>query len=181
MYTQNDFQKVKSSTRTRLNSGNCVTRETYDANRTLKKGVKGSDVSELQTWLTKFGYLNDQIDGDFGSKTKKAVEAFQKANGLTIDGEYGKQAHVAMQVLIEKAQEKLPETKVGQIVVTGSSVNVRYGDTTEYDKIGTVKKGEKLTFVLNEEKKPIVSVNGWYAVYFNNLIGWISGKYAKQV
>lgn len=149
--------------------------------RTLKKGVKGSDVSELQTWLTKFGYLNDQIDGDFGSKTKKAVEAFQKANGLTIDGEYGKQAHVAMQALIEKAQEKLPETKVGQIVVTGSSVNVRYGDTTDYDKIGTVKKGEKLTFVLNEEKKAIVSVNGWYAVYFNGFIGWISGKYAELV
>ena len=149
--------------------------------RTLKKGMKGSDVSELQTWLTKFGYLNDQIDGDFGSKTKKAVEAFQKANGLTADGEYGKQSHAAMQVLIDKAQEKLPETKVGQIVVTGSSVNVRYGDTTDYDKIGTVKKGEKLTFVLNEEKKAIVSVNGWYAVYFNGFIGWISGKYVESV
>lgn len=149
--------------------------------RTLKKGMKGSDVSELQTWLTKFGYLNDQIDGDFGSKTKKAVEAFQKANGLTADGEHGKQSHAAMQVLIDKTQEKLPETKVGQIVVTGSSVNVRYGDTTGYDKIGTVKKGEKLTFVLNEEKKAIVSVNGWYAVYFNGFIGWISGKYAELV
>lgn len=149
--------------------------------RILKKGMKGSDVSELQTWLTKFGYLNDQIDGDFGSKTKTAVKKFQKASGLTEDGEYGKQSHVAMQALIEKTQEKLPETKVGQIVVTGSSVNVRYGDTTEYDKIGSVKKGEKLTFVLNEEKKPIVSANGWYAVYFNDLIGWISGKYAQLV
>ena len=149
--------------------------------RLLKKGAKGPDVSELQTWLTKFGYLNDQIDGDFGSKTKKAVEAFQKASGLTADGEYGKQSHATMQVLIDKAKEQLPETKVGQIVVTGSSVNVRYGDTTDYDKIGTVKKGEKLTFVLNEEKKVIVSANGWYAVYFNGFIGWISGKYAEIV
>lgn len=147
--------------------------------RVLKKGAEGSDVSELQTWLTKFGYLNDQIDGDFGSKTKKAVEAFQKANGLTADGEYGSQSHKAMLALIEKEQEKLPETKVGQIEVTGNSVNIRYGDGTNYDKIGTANKGEKITFVLNEKKEPIISVNGWYAVYFNNLIGWISGKYAK--
>lgn len=149
--------------------------------RLLKKGTKGSDVSELQTWLTKFDYLNDKIDGDFGSKTKKAVEAFQKANGLTADGEYGQQTHNAMLVLIEKAQQQIPTTKVGQIVVTGSSVNVRYGDTTDFNKIGTVKKGEKLTFVLNEEKKPIISSNGWYAVYYRDFIGWISGKYAEIV
>jgi hypothetical protein len=150
-------------------------------NRVLKKGTKGSDVSELQTWLTKFGYLNDKIDGDFGSKTKKAVEAFQKANGLTADGEYGQQTHKAMLVLIEKAQQQIPTTKVGQIVVTGSSVNVRYGDTTDFNKIGTVNKGEKLTFVLNEEKKPIISSNGWYAVYYGDFVGWISGKYAEIV
>ena len=159
--------------------------------RLLKKGVKGSDVSELQTWLTKFGYLNDKIDGDFGSKTKKAVEAFQKANGLTADGEYGSQSHKAMLALIEsqkvveeekeeeKKEEQKPEVKEGQIVVTGSSVNIRRGDGTNFEKIGTVNKGEKLSFVLNEEKKAIVSVNGWYAVHFENSIGWISGKYVK--
>ena len=159
--------------------------------RLLKKGAKGSDVSELQTWLTKFGYLNDQIDGDFGSKTKKAVEKFQKANALTADGEYGSQSHKAMlkliesQTVIEKEEEKKeepkPEVKEGQIVVTGSSVNIRRGDSTNFEKIGTVNKGEKLSFVLNEDKKAIISVNGWYAVYFENSIGWISGKYAKQV
>lgn len=161
--------------------------------RLLKKGAKGSDVSELQTWLTKFGYLKDIIDGDFGSNTKKAVEKFQKANGLTADGEYGPQSHKAMLALIEsqkvaeeekeeeKKEEQKPTVKEGQIVVTGSSVNIRRGDSTNFEKIGTVNKGEKLSFVLNEEKKAIVSINGWYAVHFENSIGWISGKYAEQV
>lgn len=151
--------------------------------RLLKKGAKGSDVSELQTWLTKFGYLNDIIDGDFGSKTKAAVEKFQKANGLTADGEYGQQSHKAMLALVEAQtpEEKEEEKKEGQIVVTGSSVNIRRGDNTNFEKIGTVNKGEKLSFVLNGEKKAIVSTNGWYAVYFENNIGWISGKYTELV
>lgn len=147
--------------------------------RLLKKGVKGSDVSELQTWLTKFGFLKDKIDGDFGSKTQTAVKKFQKANSLTADGEYGAQSHKAMLELIEDSQEEIVTTQEGQLIVTGDSVNIRQGDGTNFEKIGSVNKNEKLSFVLNEEKKPIISNNGWYAVYYNKTIGWISGKYAK--
>lgn len=57
--------------------------------RTLKKGCKGDDVKALQTELTKLGYLNDVIDGDFGKNTLAAVKAFQKAKGLEVDGLVG--------------------------------------------------------------------------------------------
>lgn len=52
----------------------------------LKKGSKGADVIELQKRLIELGYLDDVVDGFFGNKTKAAVEAFQKNNGLEITG-----------------------------------------------------------------------------------------------
>lgn len=59
--------------------------------RLLKMGTKGIDVKLLQDQLTKKGYELGKIDGDFGSKTKKAVEHFQADNDLAVDGIVGKQ------------------------------------------------------------------------------------------
>ena len=53
---------------------------------TLSKGSKGSAVIELQTRLTELGYMDSEIDGDYGNKTKTAVQLFQKNAGLTTSG-----------------------------------------------------------------------------------------------
>ena len=60
--------------------------------RNLKKGMKGTDVKELQEKLIALGYDLGKYgaDGDFGAKTDAAVRAFQKDNKLTIDGIVGK-------------------------------------------------------------------------------------------
>lgn len=55
----------------------------------LRRGSKGEDVRKLQQRLMELGFLNGNIDGSFGSQTYSAVLAFQKANGLTRDGEAG--------------------------------------------------------------------------------------------
>ncbi len=55
----------------------------------LKKGADGADVELLQHALAAKGFSPGTIDGDFGSKTVKAVKAFQKASGLTADGIVG--------------------------------------------------------------------------------------------
>ena len=52
-------------------------------------GDRGEDVRRMQQALTDQNYLNSKVDGIFGQKTKKAVEDFQKANGLTVDGVAG--------------------------------------------------------------------------------------------
>lgn len=49
----------------------------------LVKGDEGSDVVRLQQRLSELGYLNDKIDGKFGSNTAAAVRDFCIANGLT--------------------------------------------------------------------------------------------------
>lgn len=55
----------------------------------LKKGSKGTQVKRLQEYLNWFGNYGLVVDGDFGTKTDKAVRDFQKRTGLTVDGIFG--------------------------------------------------------------------------------------------
>ncbi|MBD5524584.1 MAG: glycoside hydrolase family protein [Lachnospiraceae bacterium] len=62
----------------------------------LKEGDKGSDVKELQQLLNKKGY-HLVCDGIFGKKTLETVKAFQRANGLSVDGVAGDKTWAALQ------------------------------------------------------------------------------------
>lgn len=55
-----------------------------------KKGMEGVQVKGLQTMLKEYGYYSATIDGKFGDKTEASVKAFQKAEGLDVDGIVGK-------------------------------------------------------------------------------------------
>ncbi len=65
----------------------------YTANRSYSKlelGDKGNNVRKLQNALIELGYLPaGSADSAYGYQTYNAVKAFQKANGLTIDGVAG--------------------------------------------------------------------------------------------
>lgn len=54
-----------------------------------KRGMKGVQVKGLQEMLKGYGYYTANCDSDFGSKTEAAVKAFQRAEGLTVDGIVG--------------------------------------------------------------------------------------------
>lgn len=58
-------------------------------NDTLIYGSRGSVVSDLQSTLKSLGYSPGPVDGIFGGLTLAAVEAFQLARGLTVDGKVG--------------------------------------------------------------------------------------------
>lgn len=53
---------------------------------TLRRGSTGAAVKELQQLLKDAGVYTATIGGNFGSKTDAAVRAFQRANGLLVDG-----------------------------------------------------------------------------------------------
>ena len=55
----------------------------------FKKGDTGTQVKYLQKFLNWYGDYGLSVDGDFGAKTDVAVEKFQKATGLTVDGLFG--------------------------------------------------------------------------------------------
>ena len=55
----------------------------------LKKGAKGDQVKALQALLNGYGFSCGAVDGSFGAATDKAVRAYQKAKGLSVDGSVG--------------------------------------------------------------------------------------------
>lgn len=55
---------------------------------TLKRGSKGTQVTNLQKFLKWCGYSID-VDSSFGSKTETIVKQYQKDYGLTVDGIWG--------------------------------------------------------------------------------------------
>ncbi|MGN0779815.1 MAG: peptidoglycan-binding protein [Aristaeellaceae bacterium] len=55
----------------------------------LKRGMSGQLVRDLQKRLKELGYYTGSVDGDFGAATEAAVQEFQQANGLTVDGKAG--------------------------------------------------------------------------------------------
>jgi Putative peptidoglycan binding domain/Peptidase family M23 len=69
---------------------------TQQPNRILRKGDRGSDVMRLQQLLTVAGSDPGPADGIFGSKTHAAVEGFQQAAGLTVDGLVGSMTRKAL-------------------------------------------------------------------------------------
>ena len=56
--------------------------------RVLERGMKGSDVLELQRQLAELGY-GVKPDGVFGPETERAVKQFQADFNLTVDGIVG--------------------------------------------------------------------------------------------
>ncbi len=51
-----------------------------------KYGSRGSEVTQIQTKLKRWGYYKGNIDGIYGSQTVEAVKYFQRKNGLAVDG-----------------------------------------------------------------------------------------------
>ena len=63
---------------------------------TLRFGSNGPMVEYLQLALTRAGYNPGQIDGIFGRRTLSALEAFQRSNGLAVDGIAGRNTWAAL-------------------------------------------------------------------------------------
>lgn len=61
--------------------------------RTLRQGMTGTDVMEVQSVLRKMGYDTGPADGVFGPAAKEAVAAFQRRFGLAPDGVVGPETY----------------------------------------------------------------------------------------
>ena len=62
----------------------------------LRQGASGQDVEYLQTLLCDVGQ-GIAVDGKFGPATTQAVKAFQKTQGLTVDGIVGAKTWAALE------------------------------------------------------------------------------------
>lgn len=130
--------------------------------RILKKGMSGTDVKELQTRLLALGYSLPKYgaDGDYGSETVTAVKSFQKANGLTVDGEFGP-ASLAALIVAEKT-----------VSIVNGNCNVREEGNTSGKILGVAREGEVYAYGGETNNA------GWNKIIYNNVEGWVSGKYS---
>ena len=67
---------------------------------TLRRGMYGTPVQEMQQALKDQGYFAGVADGYFGEGTENAVKSFQRYNGLQVDGAAGP---ATLRVLFEGA------------------------------------------------------------------------------
>jgi len=65
--------------------------------RPLRTGSRGADVRRLQELLTGLQHGPGPVDGIFGSKTDRAVRAFQSDRGLAVDGVVGRVTRGALE------------------------------------------------------------------------------------
>jgi peptidoglycan hydrolase-like protein with peptidoglycan-binding domain len=64
---------------------------TFAGGRAILSGRNGFDVVFLQALLTRLGYYTGRLTGYYDAATISAVEAFQGASGITVDGVVGPQ------------------------------------------------------------------------------------------
>ena len=143
-------------------------------------------VYALQLALTKLGYYSTVLDGDYGQKTDDAVYKFQKAAGLSRDGDAGPITQAALYSMVT-GTTITPSTgsssSTGSGLVTGTtgtlktsaSVNLREKASKTSGRLDIVPINTTLTYF-------DTSVSGnvtWYKVVYNDLTGWIMGTYVK--
>lgn len=66
----------------------------------LQNGSRGDQVKMLQSLLTQAGYDCGKVDGIFGKKTTAALEAFQRMNGLPVDGVATENTFTALKIAL---------------------------------------------------------------------------------
>lgn len=83
--------------------------------RTLRNGMEGEDVKELQSLLVKNGY--DIVpDGVFGSKTEDAVRKYQGSRNLTADGIVGPKTWAALDAGAEPVEPIKPSNLLDEFI-----------------------------------------------------------------
>lgn len=145
----------------------------YNPNCTLRRGVKGFRTQNLQQALNANGTALE-VDGDFGKLTEEAVAEFQKKNSLPITGMVNA---TTIQVLNSSRDDNAPDQSAdnstqnsNRILITGNTVNVRFGPGTNFPIAFVANKGD-----LYES----VETTGWFPIHIDNQLRWVSTRYAQ--
>ncbi|MGV7167601.1 XVIPCD domain-containing protein [Xanthomonas citri] len=118
----------------------------------LREKESGESVKQLQSQLAQFGAVGRdgkplQADGDFGGNTKFAVEQFQRAHGLQVDGVVGQQTQAALAKALSQQATKHAEQSNAQGVPSPATSAPLLSDPRHPDNgmfVGTVGKLEAL-------------------------------------
>src|SRR5699024_396915 len=163
-------------------------------NSPFQKGKSHKKTAEIKKKLNDLGYSGITVTNYFGDYTKKQVQKFQRDYGLRVNGIADEVTRKKIDEIWD-ASDSVKETSYGLTLkqalnmqmkanpqsdknyayvskeyikngrVTASALNVRVGPSAEYNAIGQLLEGAKVT-VQSE-------VNGWYAISYS-YSGWVS-------
>ena len=142
----------------------------YNPACSLRIGMKGWRTLALQKALVTRGY-SVSPDGEFGSKTKEAVSAFQRSCSLPVTGEADPKTLTALDgTTAVSILAAVSAKNSGQVEVTGSTVNLRTGPGTDYPIARLAHQGDAFE---------TIDVSQWIPINPDGEILWISAKYAR--
>lgn len=121
-------------------SGTTATTSASSSTTNLSKGSTGAAVKTMQTMLIACGYScgSSGADGVFGNDTYNAVIAFQKANGLTVDGIYGAKSKTKLEALY-KSKTAAASASTPSSTVTSKKTATAYAQKKDSSLAGTYK------------------------------------------
>jgi len=150
------------------------------------------DVSRVQSLLTGLGYAPGPVDGLMGQRTAAAIKAFQRREGLLVDGKTSVRLLAALQARADGAavapvkpasvapvKSTSMNARLGHLVLTGNPV-IRFRDdvVTPQVKIDTVfKQAEVRNFDTQKtgqrtDLQIVADVNEFTQI---ELVGWVEG------
>jgi hypothetical protein len=91
----------------------------------IGRGDHGNEVRDLQKQLVELGHKKLEVDGDFGEKTEKAVEQFQKKRDLEETGVASSKTIAAIEKALEPPK---PEPKPRPAAKAAFVVTAAFGD-----------------------------------------------------
>lgn len=102
---------------------------------TLRHGMKGEEVRQIQEALIKLGYMKGPADGVYGNKTENAVRKFQKKNKLDVDGLVGpKTKELILKQAAASGQTATPQP-TGSSLFGGNYETIKSGSSAARIKI----------------------------------------------
>jgi cell wall-associated NlpC family hydrolase len=103
--------------------------------RTMREGTNGGDVRQLQRYLTRAGFRTT-ADGAFGPKTAGSVRAFERSDGLSVNGVVPPRdaraiKAAATETSTEEPVEPTEPTETGKARITRDGLAVPPADAPE--------------------------------------------------
>lgn len=161
-YVMKDYVTLSSSAKKALNTTESTSQyakatrisQLGDPPDYTAKGDKGEDVEKLQQALKIKGYYDGTVDGKFGTSTRTAVKAYQKAKGLTQTG---------------KADYATIKSLFGSVLTTTVAQDPEMNGITKISQItvpSTTRKGNSGKNVLALQQA--LKIKGYYKAPINS-------------
>lgn len=141
--------------------------------RNLRRGMVGEDVKALQMDLIALNYSVGKwgADGEFGMATEGALEAFQLAHGLDMDGVAGPETFAKLDELLKETgvPAEPDDTPMLIQISAGKTWNIRTGPSDKASVMGIAKRGE--LYAASGD-----TADGWIGIMVGGDRVWVSRK-----